>query len=66
MSSEFLRLFVRFGSCASERRSARANERRGASIRHGERHAGERATTKPTRERGEGRGGERGTTIDEE
>lgn len=57
---------VSFCVCSFGSVRARASERRGASIRHGERHAGERATTKPTRERGEGRGGERGTTIDEE
>lgn len=63
-----LRLFVRFDACASERATTRAGERhpRGTVIRHGERHAEERATTKPTRERGEGCGGERGKTIDEE
>jgi len=55
-------------ACASERATTRAGERhpRGTVIRHGERHAEERATTKPTRERGEGCGGERGKTIDEE
>lgn len=63
-----LRLFVRFDARASERATTRAGERhpRGTVIRHGERHAEERATTKPTRERGEGCGGERGKTIDEE